>query len=73
MIVRGYYVAMDRLPTEEGGGWLATVPDLPGCTSDGDTIAEALENVGDAIECWIAAARRLGRDVPLPAVGERRA
>ncbi|WP_348273095.1 hypothetical protein [Methylobacterium sp. 174MFSha1.1] len=41
--------------------------------SDGDTVEEARENVRDAIACWIAAARRLGRAVPPASVSERRA
>jgi predicted RNase H-like HicB family nuclease len=62
-----YNLECEPLPPSEGGGWLATVPDLPGCMSDGDTREEAEANVKDAIECWIAAARRLGRPVPQPA------
>ncbi len=74
MFVRDYYVRLDWLPAAEGGGWHATVPDLPGCMSDGDTVEQAMANVEDAIECWIAAARRLGRAVPAPAeVTARRA
>jgi antitoxin HicB len=48
------------------------VPDLPGCMSDGDTREEAEANVKDAIECWITAARRLGRPVPQPPKAIRR-
>ncbi len=74
MLVNDYYVDFARLPSDEGGGWFATVPDLPGCMSDGDTFEEMRENVRDAIECWISAATRLGRTVPQPAsVSERRA
>lgn len=74
MFVRDYYVRLDWLPASEGGGWHATVPDLPGCMSDGDTVEQAMANVEDAIECWIAAAQRLGRAVPAPAeVTARRA
>ena len=32
-----YPVLIEPLPAEEGGGFVATVPDLPGCMSDGDT------------------------------------
>jgi predicted RNase H-like HicB family nuclease len=45
---------------------LATVPDLPGCMSDGATPEEAVSNVQDAIPAWIEAARDLGHDVPKP-------
>jgi antitoxin HicB len=61
---REYHIDYEPLPANEGGGWLATVPDLPGCMSDGDTREEAEANVKDAIECWITAARRLSRPVP---------
>jgi antitoxin HicB len=74
MFVRDYYVEVEPLPQNEGGGFLATVPELPGCMSDGDTFEELQRNVADAIDCWIAAAQRLGRKVPKPAkVDERRA
>jgi hypothetical protein len=32
------------------GGWVAQCDDLPGCVSQGDSVAEALANVGDAYE-----------------------
>jgi predicted RNase H-like HicB family nuclease len=51
---------------EDGGGFLATVPDLPGCMSDGETPEEAVTNVQDAILAWIEAARELGREIPAP-------
>lgn len=34
---------------EEDGGWVSFVPELSGCVSQGDTEAEALENLDDAI------------------------
>jgi antitoxin HicB len=64
-----YPVKIERLPPEDGGGYLATVPLLPGCMSDGETPEEALRNVQDAISAWIDAARAWGRAVPEPVVG----
>jgi antitoxin HicB len=61
-----YPVLIEPLSAEDGGGFLATVPDLPGCMSDGDTPEEALANVRDAVDAWIEEARRLGRTVPDP-------
>jgi predicted RNase H-like HicB family nuclease len=61
-----YPVLIEPLSAEDGGGFLATVPDLPGCMSDGETPEEALANVRDAVEAWIEAARALGRAVPAP-------
>jgi antitoxin HicB len=64
-----YKVIVESLPELDGGGFLATVPDLPGCMSDGETPGEAIANVQDAIAAWIEAARDMGRDIPQPALG----
>ena len=61
-----YTVIVQPLPAEDGGGFVASVPDLPGCMSDGETPEEALVNVQDAILAWIEAARDVGRKVPKP-------
>jgi hypothetical protein len=36
------------LEQEPDGGYIATVPALPGCVSQGDTREEALNNIGEA-------------------------
>ncbi len=41
------------LEREEAGGFSVTVRDLPGCVSQGETQAEALANVREAIEGYI--------------------
>lgn len=49
----GYTLVIEPLSEEDGGGFLATVPDLPGCMSDGETAEAAVTNVQDAIRCWL--------------------
>ena len=61
-----YEVDIRPLSDEDGGGFVAVVPDLPGCRSDGDTPHAALTNAYDAITCWIEAAQAMGRRVPSP-------
>ncbi len=61
-----YPVLIEALAPEDGGGYLATVPDLPGCMSDGETRELAARNVGDAINAWIEEASTLGRPIPVP-------
>ncbi len=39
-------------PSEEGG-YTVSVPSLPGCISEGDTIEEALTNIQEAIELYL--------------------
>ena len=57
---------MRRPREDEGGGYLATVAKLPGCMSDAETDAEAVENVRGAIVSWIEQATTMGRDIPTP-------
>jgi predicted RNase H-like HicB family nuclease len=61
-----YAIVIAPLSPEDGGGFLATVPDLPGCMSDGETREEAARNVDDAIRCWLEQARDMGRAIPKP-------
>jgi predicted RNase H-like HicB family nuclease len=63
-----YAVRIERLPGSEGGGYVATVPDLPGCMSDGETPEEALKNVQEAITSWIEAAQEWQMDIPHPSL-----
>ena len=39
---------------DESGYYVAEVPALPGCISQGKTIAEATENIKEAINGWLA-------------------
>jgi antitoxin HicB len=61
-----YPVRIERLADSDGGGYLATVPDLPGCMSDGETPEEALKNVQEAIASWIEAAKEWKQEIPKP-------
>jgi antitoxin HicB len=59
-------VRIERLADSDGGGYLATVAELPGCVSDGDTPEEALRKVQEAIASWIEAAKEWKMDIPQP-------
>lgn len=39
-------------PSEEGG-YTVTVPALPGCISEGDSLDEAVANIQEAIELYL--------------------
>ena len=38
---------------ESVGGYSVSVPALPGCYSEGDTLEEALANIQEAVELWL--------------------
>ena len=64
MQVNGYKVEIKRLNEEDGGGYLATVPELPGCNSTGETEDDALAGIREAIEGWIVASLRFDHEIP---------
>lgn len=43
-------------PAEEGG-YVVSIPALPGCISEGDTFEEALTMIKDAMQGYLAVAR----------------
>jgi antitoxin HicB len=61
-----YPVTLRPLSEEEGGGWLAEFPDLPGCMADGETPEEAIRESEDAMKSWLAAMREGDRPIPAP-------
>lgn len=52
------------LDVEDGGGYLVTFPDLPGCMADGETIVEAIKNGSEAEAAWLAAVEKWDKPGP---------
>ena len=52
------------LEREEDGGYVATVPALPGCVSQGDTRDEAVRNIREAADLYIEDCIAAGDPVP---------
>jgi len=48
------------------GAYGVVVPDLPGCTSGGKTMDEALRNAVEAVRLWAEDARADGERLPKP-------
>jgi predicted RNase H-like HicB family nuclease len=46
--------------------WGAYVPDLPGCVSIGDTLAEVQENIREAIALYLEVLKEDGQPIPEP-------
>jgi len=51
-------------PAEEGG-YVAFVPTLPGCVSQGESFEEARANIVDAIEGYLSVLSEDGDDIPI--------
>ena len=50
--------------SEDDNGWIAEIPDLPGCSAYGDTPEQAVAEVGIAKVAWLETAHAEGRAVP---------
>lgn len=55
-----------RVTADPTGGYVASVEELPGCVTQGESWAEVGEMVRDAMRAWITAALEDGRPVPVP-------
>ncbi|MFA6920515.1 MAG: type II toxin-antitoxin system HicB family antitoxin [Gallionella sp.] len=62
-----YTHLVEPLSIDDGGGYLITFPDLPGCMSDGETEMEAIANARDAFSTWMSARAHIGKPIPKPA------
>jgi predicted RNase H-like HicB family nuclease len=62
--------AIEIFYSDEDTGFIAVVPELPGCSAFGETEEEALREVKAAIELWLKVAREDGREIPKPGCRE---
>jgi predicted RNase H-like HicB family nuclease len=58
--------AFRLLFSEEDGGYIADIPDLPHCAAFGETPEQALAEALKAKAAWIEAAKAEGKPVPPP-------
>lgn len=62
MKILTYTVIFERA---QEGGYIAYVPVLPGCVTQGETFEEAQENAKDAISGYLVVLREDGDEVPI--------
>ena len=61
-----YRYAIEICYSEEDEGYIAVVPELPGCSAFGNTEEEALGEVKVSMKLWLETAKKEGRDIPQP-------
>lgn len=54
------------IPCEDMPGYTVDIPDLPGCVTQGSSLAEAIEMGVDAASGWILGELEEGNKIPLP-------
>jgi predicted RNase H-like HicB family nuclease len=58
------------IEVDEDGVFVAECPTLPGCISQGKTRSEAVANIKDAIEGYLASLKKHGEPIPPPITEE---
>jgi len=61
-----YASVIEQLPAEEGGYWVVSFPDIPGCLGVGDTAAEAETDAQLALAACLDAFKAIDRLPPVP-------
>lgn len=52
------------LSEEDGGGFYAEVPELPGCIASAETLEETMDLLKEAIESWVEVSKGKGKKIP---------
>ncbi len=62
-MMRKYTIILE--PDTEAGGYTVTVPALPGCITQGETIEQCIERAQEAIAGYIESLRAEGEPIPV--------
>lgn len=57
--------AIEIFYSEDDEGFIAVVPELPGCSAFGETEERALKEVKIAMQLWLMTAKEIGREMPV--------
>jgi antitoxin HicB len=63
-----HYTYTIRIEPAEEGGFIVTVPALPGCVTQGETYEEAVAMAQECIEGFLEALEKAGQPIPREAV-----
>jgi antitoxin HicB len=62
-----YSHVVSPIDAADGGGFMFTMPDIPGVVADGETEFEAIEDGREAFMATVSAMADMGQEVPAPA------
>ena len=58
-------------PIEDGSGYYAKVPDLPGCITTGNSLSDAIDQITDAMSACLVVAEDEGEPIAPPSPQEK--
>ncbi|MFM6991913.1 MAG: toxin-antitoxin system HicB family antitoxin [Rhodoferax sp.] len=62
-----YSHMVSPIPAADGGGFMFTMPDIPGVAADGATELEAIQDGREAFMATVSAMVDMGQEIPAPA------
>ncbi len=65
-----YTILLD--PDPQDGGYTVTVPALPGCVTEGETVVECIQNAEEAIRLYLDDLHDSGEPIPEEKVAPKR-
>ena len=66
MATRFYPAVFTAQAKGDGGGFVVTFPDIPGCIADGDTLEECYANAKDVLQAMLDSMQEHGDPIPEP-------
>lgn len=66
MAMKNYKYEIIIYWSQDDQSFIAEVPELAGCKSDGKSYQEAISNIEVIIEEWIETAKLIGKSIPEP-------
>ncbi|PKP54363.1 MAG: type II toxin-antitoxin system HicB family antitoxin [Candidatus Altiarchaeales archaeon HGW-Altiarchaeales-3] len=60
--------AIEIFYSEEDEGYIAVIPELPGCSAFGETEKDALKEIMAAMDLWLKTAEKEGMEIPQPSM-----
>lgn len=62
--MNGYHINISCC--EDGGSYIADIPDLKSCSAFGETPERAIAELNRAKDAWLEAGRQAGKPIPPP-------
>ena len=59
-----YIYSAKFIPIEDGSGFYARIPDLPGCITTGKNLSDAIDQISDAASIWLVTAEDEAFEIP---------
>lgn len=64
--MNSYKYHIEIIPDEKDGGYVFSIPELPGCVTTANSLEEGFVLMGDALKGWVSSCLEDGIEIPKP-------